>query len=104
MRRESLQDAVRVALTMGWREAYELLAKLLKSSTRLRWPKPQEEQTRPTYARDVAGNPSQIPNPYLDGAHIRDERKSAQTAGRWRAAIRRAKTLRANLRRGIEAH
>jgi len=88
---------------MGWCETYELLAKLSKSSRRLRWSKPQEQQTQSTCATDVAGNLSQIPNPYLDEAHRRSEGKPARIVGRWRVAIRKAKILRANLRRGIQA-
>src|SRR5208283_859493 len=88
---------------MGWCESYELLAKLSKSSRRLRWSKAQEQQTESICATDVAGNPTQIPNPYPDEAHRRCEGKPARIVGRWRVAIRRAKILRANLHRGIQA-
>jgi hypothetical protein len=88
---------------MGWSQTYELLAKLSTSSRRRRGSKPQEQQTQSTCATDVAGNPAQIPNPYLDEAHRRSEGRPARIVGRWRVAIRRAKILRANLRRGIQA-
>ena len=88
---------------MGWCETYEVLAKLSKSSRRLRWSKPQEQHTQSICATDVAGNLAQIPNPCLDEAHRRSEGRPARIVGRWRVAICRAKILRANLRRGIQA-
>lgn len=88
---------------MNWCESYELLAKLSKSSRRLRWSKPQEQQTQSICATDVAGNPAQIPNPYLDEVHRRSEGKPARIVGRWHVAIRRARILRANLHLGIQA-
>src|SRR5258708_27747549 len=91
------------AKSKGWQETYEAPAKLLKSSTHPQGPKHQGRRIRSACAKGVAENLVQIPNPYPGEVRRRCVGTHDLSVGQSRAAIRRAKTLRANPFRGRRA-